>query len=52
MEKTVIFSDKDKDLIEQIEAYQKEKGVSFDDAVKALCKNALTGKKDLVWGDF
>ena len=51
MEKTVVFSDKDKALIEQIEACRKE-GASFEETVKELCKTALSANKNLVWGEF
>lgn len=52
MEKAVYFSEKDRALIEQIEAYQKEQDISFDVAVKQLCENALTQKNGLEWGTF
>ena len=52
MEKTVDFNEKDKDLLKLIEAYQKDKGISFDAAVKELCKKALTQENGLEWGSF
>ena len=52
MEKTVDFNEKDKDLLKLIEAYQKDKGISFDAAVKELCKKALTLENGLEWGSF
>ncbi len=52
MEKVVVFSNLDKELIEQINAYQKEHSTSFDVAVKELCKKALVQKNELEWGTF
>ena len=52
MEKVVVFSEMDKALIEKIEAYQKEQGISFDAAVKELCGKALTQIKGMEWGNF
>ena len=46
MSKGVTFTDSDKVLIKQIEAYQKENGMSsFVAAVRKLCGDALQLKK-------
>lgn len=43
MSKQISFIDKDKELIAQIERFQKEQGLpSFIEAVRCLCKNGLS----------
>lgn len=46
MSKGVTFTDKDKNLIQQIEKYQNENGISsFVGAVRKLCSDALQLKR-------
>lgn len=46
MKKTATFTEKDTDLIQQIQRYQEEKGLShFIDAIRQLCSDALQLKK-------
>ncbi len=43
--KSVNFIEKDKDLVERIEKYQKDRGISFIGAVRELCAYALNVKE-------
>lgn len=47
--KTVLFGEKETDLIQKIEEYAKENNMSFDETVKTLCKMAFDSLK---WGTF
>ena len=43
MAKHFVFNERDDELVKQITAYQKENEIrSFIDAVRQLCKNALS----------
>ncbi len=52
MEINVVFGENDTVLIELIEAYQKEKGSSFDEAVRDLCKKGLSLESGIAWKNF
>ena len=52
MEKTVVFDESDKALLEKIDAYQAQKGITFQEAVKELCEKGLVEKTELKWGPF
>lgn len=49
MELVVKISEKDVALIQKIEEYQKEENLSFEDAVKSLCGQALSS---FVWEEL
>ena len=49
MKKSVLFDEKDVELIQKVEVYAKEKNISFDEAVKNLCIIAIDRQ---IWGTF
>lgn len=51
MEKTMVFGEHDEALIVKIEAYQVQRGIAFQEAVKELCEMALNNNK-MEWGSF
>ena len=52
MEKTVVFTENDKALSEKIVAYQAQRKITFQEAVKELCEKALAENSELKWGEF
>ena len=53
MQEKLIFDETDSQLINEIKAYQTEKGLTFQEAVKELCKLGLIKTStNLTWGTF
>ncbi len=52
MDASVVFGENDKDLLEKIEAYRKQHGITFEAAVKELCEIAFEKDAQMKWGAF
>lgn len=52
MEKIIVFTEKDEELLQQIKTYQAKKSLSFDDAIKELCQIAVSNEGKMEWGTF